>query len=54
MVYFATFIPLQLGWLVTNTSFINRSILFKNIHTVEITNIDVFYASFTISSTMVC
>ena len=24
---------------MTNTSFINRSILFKNIHTVEITNI---------------
>ena len=35
---------------MTNTSFINRSILFKNIHTVEITNIYVFYVSFTFSS----
>ena len=35
---------------MTNKSFINRSILLiKNIHTVEIRNIDVFYASFTFS-----
>ena len=30
---------------MTNTSFINCFILFKKIHTVEITNIYAFYAS---------